>query len=173
MALDRNKDISRFSAFKTPATTEYFYEFDHRDKIQELVAVLADIRSKRLPIVYIASGTNCLFAFDHFPGIIIHIGLKSAEFFTENNTLLLYAESGALLGPLVMESIKAYGVPTLLPWVGLPGTVGGAVVGNAGCFGLESAELVQSVEVLDTVTGIVSELSKDEMEYVYRSSTLK
>lgn len=173
MALERNKDISRLSAFKTPATTEYFFEFDHRDKSTELVSALAYIRSQGLPVVYIASGTNCLFAFDHFPGIIVHIGLKAAEFSRHSDRLVLRADSGALLGPLVLESIKSYGVPTLLPWVGLPGTVGGAVVGNAGCFGLETAEVVESVEVLDTVTGTISGLSKNEMGYVYRSSTLK
>lgn len=75
MALERNKDISRFSAFKTPATTEYFFELISRKELPELVEVLNDIRKQNLPIVYIASGTNCLFAFDHFPGIIVHIRL--------------------------------------------------------------------------------------------------
>ncbi len=86
---------------------------------------------------------------------------------------MVVAESGALMGPIVSESIKTYGLPTLLPWVGLPGTIGGAVVGNAGCFWLETSQVVQRVEVLDTFTGTVSFLTNSEMEYVYRSSALK
>ena len=76
MALERNKDISRFSAFKTPAVTEYFFDFTSRDQIPDLLRAIEHARDSRLPIVYIASGTNCLFAFDHFAGIIIHVGLK-------------------------------------------------------------------------------------------------
>ena len=80
MALERNKDISRFSAFKTPAMAEYFFDFTSRDQIPNLLQAIELARNSQLPIVYIASGTNCLFAFDHFPGIIIHVAIKSFEF---------------------------------------------------------------------------------------------
>jgi UDP-N-acetylmuramate dehydrogenase len=39
-----------------------------------------------------------------------------------------------------------------MPWIGLPGTVGGAVVGNAGCFGLETSDILKSAEILDIYT---------------------
>lgn len=97
MVLERNKDISRFSAFKTPATTEYFFELSVRTEFNELVAILAKMRELKLPIVYIASGTNCLFAFDHFPGIIVHIAMRDAYFTQENQILYLHAESGVLM----------------------------------------------------------------------------
>lgn len=94
MALERNKDISRFSAFKTPATAEYFFDFTDRLQIPDLLLALSQARHSQLPIAYIASGTNCLFAFDIFPGIIVHIGLKSYEFSKRQESLFLSAESG-------------------------------------------------------------------------------
>lgn len=63
--------------------------------------------------------------------------------------------------------------PLFLPWVGLPGTVGGAVAGNAGCFGLEVAQVLESTEVLNLVTGAVEKLSADKLEFAYRESNLK
>lgn len=73
MALERNKDISRFSAFKTPALAEYFFDLVDRAQIPDLLVALSQARTAKLPIVYVASGTNCLFAFDIFPGLFVHI----------------------------------------------------------------------------------------------------
>ncbi len=73
MGLERNKDISRYSAFKTPASAEYFFDFTDRSQIPELVELIGRVRQEGFPIVYIAGGTNCLFAFDRFPGAMVHI----------------------------------------------------------------------------------------------------
>lgn len=50
------------------------------------------------------------------------------------------AASGEMVSPWSIEVTRS-GIPTLMPWIGLPGTVGGAVVGNAGCFGLETSRI--------------------------------
>ena len=61
----------------------------------------------------------------------------------------------------------------MIPWIGLPGSFGGATIGNAGCFGVEMSDICVEVEVLDISTGEVTTLSKQDMNYVYRSSSLK
>ena len=55
----------------------------------------------------------------------------------------------------------------------MPGTFGGATVGNAGCFAVEMADICVSVEVMDIETGEVQIFSKSDMQYQYRDSILK
>lgn len=58
-------------------------------------------------------------------------------------------------------------------FVGLPGSVAGAVYGNAGCFGLETSNNFVSCECVDLNTGSLVELKKEEMNFSYRYSCLK
>ena len=59
--------------------------------------------------------------------------------------------SGEVVSSWSIEMTRS-GIPTLMSWIGLPGTVGGAVVGNAGCFGLETSDILESAEILDIYT---------------------
>jgi UDP-N-acetylmuramate dehydrogenase len=81
------------------------------------------------------------------------------------------ADSGVLAAQLVQIAYEA-GLTGLEAWSGLPGTVGGAVFGNAGCFGTESKDLLLSAEVWLPGEGVKS-LSVKDLAYGYRSSRLK
>jgi UDP-N-acetylmuramate dehydrogenase len=61
----------------------------------------------------------------------------------------------------------------LVPWIGLPGTFGGATVGNAGCFGLEMSDIFIESEVLDLQTGEIKIFKPKDMNFAYRESSLK
>jgi UDP-N-acetylenolpyruvoylglucosamine reductase len=68
--------VTAYSAFKTPATSELFFDFTDRTQIEDLLAIAKRARDAGLPILHIGAGTNCLFAFDHFPGLIVRHRLK-------------------------------------------------------------------------------------------------
>ena len=72
-----------------------------------------------------------------------------------------------------MKLYQHYSISTLIPWVGLPGTMGGACIGNAGCFGLEMQDLLVEAHILDLETGEITKYSKSDMGYRYRESVLK
>lgn len=61
----------------------------------------------------------------------------------------------------------------LVPWIGLPGSFGGAVVGNAGCFGLETADFLISANVWNVAESRMETLSSADMRFAYRTSALK
>ena len=58
-------------------------------------------------------------------------------------------------------------------WIGLPGTIGGAVAGNAGCFGFETKDALIKATVLDMTTGKEKALANQELDFSYRHSILK
>ena len=74
----------------------------------------------------------------------------------------------------IAESLeKDYGQPLWHRFIGLPGSIGGAVFGNAGCFGLETEGNFVEAKVLNKQTGEIEILSKPQMHFSYRSSILK
>lgn len=85
---------------------------------------------------------------------------------------LTYAEAG-VTGALLSRLLLREGRLSLAPLVGIPGTVGGAVRGNAGAFGLETADVLFSAELLSVKTGEVHTLSGEALRFSYRHSLLK
>jgi len=81
--------------------------------------------------------------------------------------------SGQLSHFVAQKLYDHHGITTLIPWIGLPGTFGGATIGNAGCFGVEMVDIFTETEVLDLSTGEVKVLKKSDMNYSYRNSSLK
>lgn len=81
--------------------------------------------------------------------------------------------AGELVTPLVMALAKQHDLPILDRWLGLPGTWGGGVVGNAGCFGLEMERYFVSCRVYDVHNGAFETIRKDAMGFDYRTSVLK
>lgn len=177
MELQRNKDITRYSAYKTKATSEFFVEITDISELWELANIVQKMQNELLPIVYIAWGTNLLFAFDHFKGLIVHIRMSGARFYPNPkkgaNNMMFTAFAGTPIAQVVTEAIEKYSAQCLLPWVGLPGTVGGAIVGNAGCFWLETSDILREVQVFDVQSGDFKTFLNSELQFGYRKSILK
>jgi UDP-N-acetylmuramate dehydrogenase len=161
--------VTAYSAFKTPATAEIFFDFIDRSQIPDLLDIVKEANSKKFPILHIGSGTNCLFAFDHFPGLIIRHRLRGIT----TMDAILTTSSGEQVSSLCTQLANDGISNAFVPWIGLPGTFWGAIVGNAGCFGLETADILLSAEVLDLVTGIIATLSSSDFKFAYRESILK
>ncbi len=76
-----------------------------------------------------------------------------------------------LLNDLACTAIE-HGVGDLSFCCGIPGTVGGAIAGNAGAFGRQIGDVVESVRLMDK-SGTIREVAREELEFAYRSSALK
>jgi UDP-N-acetylmuramate dehydrogenase len=135
---------------------------------QELSELVSLAREGDMPCLIIGRGTNILVADKGIRGLVIEN--RGREIWFENDAVL-YAESGALLGDLARESARrSLGG---LEWaVGIPGSVGGAIVGNAGAYGRYIGDVTQKAAVL-AADGTVRELSAVEMGFGYRTSRFK
>jgi len=118
---------------------------------------------------FIGSGSNLLVADSGIDGIVLTPAkaLTHLEFTGRH----VVAESGVMLGRLVKECVKRNltGIESL---IGVPGTLGGALVMNAGAFGGEISNYLKSVEIMN-MSGTVKIFSPDDIDFSYRFSTIK
>ncbi len=172
--LKLDHDITLLSAFKTPARVRYFFDMHEHADVEKLHDIYLFSQSKCIPLVIIGWGTNCLFAFDMFEGIIVRSRDTGWETpFDRDGREYVRIHSGEMSHFVAQKLYDHHGISTLVPWIGLPGTFGGATVGNAGCFGVEMSDIFVESEVLDLATGEVKIWRKSDMDYSYRHSALK
>ena len=142
----------------------YFLELDDDAPLAELIARLS---SEHMPYLVIGAATNTLFAADELPGLTIR--LATARFASEGSWVTVSA--GYLMPKLAADAAKA-GRTGLEFGAGVPGTVGGSVVGNAGAFGREVKDGLICAEAIDP-QGRLHTLSAAECRFAYRDSILK
>lgn len=123
---------------------------------------------KKLPIFIFGGGSNILFDDKGFRGFVVKIETDHITF--KGNQVKV--DAGVLVSRLIKESIGK-GLTGLEKWVGLPGTVGGAVRGNAGCNGLETKDILTGATIMDFKTGKVKQAKNTYFHYNYRDSKIK
>ena len=165
--IQENVDITNLSNFKTPCKTKYFYNFKWDLKGLKQVLDFAD--KNKLKKLFLWWGTNMLFAFDYFDGILIKIDVRWFKY--ENKKLEVWAWEN--IWDVAEKLEKEYWNNLWHRFIGLPGTIGGAVYWNAWCFWLETANNFEKAIVLNLKTQKTEILNKEDMQFSYRSSILK
>jgi len=133
------------------------------------LAPLVDMAKKHeIPTVILAGGSNMVFADQGFQGLVIHLATRGI---TLENNIILAAEGGTLLSQVIQFALKnsLTGIEQLM---GLPGTIGGAVRGNAGAFGKEIQDIFQKALLYSPTIGLHEE-QKQYFNFGYRTSTIK
>lgn len=179
-SVETERDVTALSAFKTPAKSAYFLEIRSKSDLPALSDAVRSAKEAGLPVAFLGDGTNCLFAFDRFPGLLVKNSLSGFRYLDdaegvevgEGAPSRFEVGSAEKVHPVALLSATRGNVG-LLPWVGLPGSFGGAVVGNAGCFGLETADVLVSAEVWNLESDALETLSNSELAFAYRTSALK
>ena len=156
--------LSDFSNYKTGGPADYFTVVKSADDIKQ---ALLFAKEKNLKFFILAGGTKVLFPDGGFRGLVIKIGIDDFKI----DSVKIIAGAGVLVSDLVKASID--NELTGLDWAGgLPGTIGGAVRGNAGCFGGEMKDIVSEVSGVDMEGGI-KKFSNAECNFGYRDSRFK
>jgi UDP-N-acetylmuramate dehydrogenase len=138
---------------------------------REMEFALTNLWKLNVPYHILGSGSNLLISDSGYDGIVLHNRSHNVKVNTKIDPPLVIAESGASLGQ-VAQLASRRGV-TGFEWANsIPGTVGGAVYGNAGAHGTDISQMLQSALVLTRENG-TQLLSNEEMGYQYRSSIFK
>lgn len=171
------ENLGRHSTFQIGGPADFFYVLKETKKLKEILNFLKKINSHRsegpLPLFVFGSGTNLLFHDNGFRGLVIKMENRELRFEKQKDQEVhVTAGAGVLISKLINETI-AQDYMGLEQWTGLPGTVGGAVRGNAGCNGLETKDVLVSAEILNPKTLEIRTKSLDYFEYDYRESRLK
>lgn len=130
--------------------------------------VLAD---RRVPTLVIGRGSNLLVADGGFRGLAVVLGGELEEVVTDRVAGRVEAGGAAPL-PVLARRAAAAGLGGLEFFVGIPGSVGGAVRMNAGGHGRETREVLLGARMLDLSTGTIREAGVAELDLGYRHSAL-
>lgn len=133
-----------------------------------LVATVRALDAAAVPVLLIAGGSNLLVSDDEVPAVVVRIATEGVEFGAETVT----AEAGANWDGVVAKSVRA-GFGGLECLSGIPGSAGATPVQNVGAYGVEVADLLRRVRLLDRTTGAIDWVSPGELAFGYRTSRLK
>ncbi len=169
-AFDQFKDITKLNEPLAPHTwmkvggpAQVFMEPRSVEELQQIIKVAT---AEEVMVRMLGGGSNILVREDGVSGIVIKLGQEFGAVSVEGN--LVKAGGAALLSHVISTSVAA-GLAGLENLVGIPGTVGGAVKGNAGGKHADIGEFVKSVDVL-TAKGEFFTRKGDELSFAYRFS---
>ena len=137
---------------------------------EDLIKVFEISKKYNQEVNVVGSGSNLLVSDNGIRGVVICIKNCLNNLDVEDNKI--YAECGVMLGKLVKHSIKN-NLKGLENLIGVPGTLGGALIMNAGAWGCEISNCLESVELIDPDKNEVITLAKSEIDFSYRSSSFK
>lgn len=164
--LKENVDLRDFSNFKIGGPADFFFE---AKTAAELKTAVRAARDAEVPFTIIGGGFNILFDDAGFRGLILKNSAKGLAL--ADTGLRVKAASGTSIAELVDYAL-ANGLEGLEFMAGIPGTVGGAVSGNAGAFGQCLGDFLEEALLL-TRRGGEMRVSKDYFQFGYRHSKLK
>lgn len=135
---------------------------------EELSKLLKYAYQKKISAIFIGSGSNILVWDKGFDGIVISLK-KSFKNLTIKRNSQIIVEAGVMLGTMVKQAMAAE-IGGLESLIGVPGTVGGALIMNAGAFGSEISKYFEEAKTM-TIKGDTKSYKKGEIEFSYRHST--
>ena len=135
---------------------------------EELTEVLILAKDSNWPVFILSGGSNVIFSDDGFDGMVI----KNEISFLEKEDTKVKSGAATEMSKLVDATIDA-GLSGLEWAGGLPGTLGGAIRGNAGAFGGEIKDSVTEVRSVDVVSGKISVRNNKDCLFEYRGSYFK
>jgi UDP-N-acetylmuramate dehydrogenase len=158
--------LKDYSTFKIGGPAKHFVEIK---KIEDLKKAIQWAKEKRKKFMILGGGSNLLFSDQGFNGLVIKLKNKKLELKKETDII---CQSGVALSQLVNFSVEE-GL-TGLEWAaGIPGTVGGAVRGNAGAFGFEMKDAVEEVVYFNLEKLEQEKCDKNQCKFDYRESVFK
>ncbi|MBQ7839435.1 MAG: UDP-N-acetylmuramate dehydrogenase [Lachnospiraceae bacterium] len=158
--------MDRHSTFHIGGPAECFITVD---TIKQLGAVLSYLQKTEWDFFILGNGSNLLVGDRGYRGVIIQLGTDFNGI--EVNGSEVTAGAGALLGSIAKEALEA-GLTGFEFAAGIPGTLGGAVRMNAGAYGGDMNQVVESVDVMG-YDGEILTLDNATMEFGYRTSAIK
>jgi len=166
LKIQENVPLSSYTSFGIGGPARYFVEVE---KVEDLKEAVKMAKEKNLEFFILGGGSNVLVSDAGFSGMAVKIKMEGIEKLEEN---VFKVGAGVVLSKLVKYAVE--NSLTGLEWaVGIPGTLGGAIVGNAGTAEGEMQDSIRKVEFFDIEKFGVFFLEKEKCDFEYRSSYFK
>ncbi|MEI3394607.1 MAG: UDP-N-acetylmuramate dehydrogenase [Clostridia bacterium] len=160
-----NEPMKKHTAFKIGGPADTFIKVDSIEDLKEILKLSKD---NNIPINIIGNGSNLLVTDKGIRGIVLKIDLKNIEIKEKDNKIEIIADSGVPLGLLAQKILKEE-ITGFEQLSGIPGTIGGAVIMNAGAHGKEIKDVITEVTAMD-YNGEIYKFTKEDCKFEYRRS---
>lgn len=160
-----NEPMAKHTSFKIGGPADVFIKVDN---IEELKETLDLSKKNQIPLTIIGNGSNLLVTDKGIRGITAKLNLKDIEIKNENNKQIIKVDAGVPVGLLAQKLLKEE-IAGFEELSGIPGTIGGAVIMNAGAHGKEIKDILKKVTAMD-YDGNIYEFTNEECKFSYRNS---
>lgn len=160
-----DEPMAKHTSFKIGGPADVFIKVDN---IEELKEILDLSKKNQIPLTIIGNGSNLLVTDKGIRGITVKLNLKDIEIKNENNKQIIKVEAGVPVGLLAQKLLKEE-ITGFEELSGIPGTIGGAVIMNAGAHGKELKDILKKVTAMD-YNGNIHEFTNEECQFSYRNS---
>lgn len=164
--IKKDEPMGKHTTFRVGGNADFFVEIGSD---RELANIIKYLKQTDHSYFILGNGSNLLVGDKGYEGVILHLGDRFARIQVENETVT--AQAGALLSAVAKTAAKS-GLTGLEFASGIPGTIGGAMVMNAGAYDGEMKQVVTQVTLM-TEEGEILESDNETMEFGYRSSIVK
>ena len=164
MKIEKSKILKNYTTFRIGGKADFFVD---AKSIIDVLKAKEFAKSKKIPLVVIGKGSNILIGNKGFRGLVLKINYKDCH--TEKNRITCGA--GISLAQL-LSLARDYNLGGAEFLAGIPGTLGGAVAGNAGTGSKSISQIVESVKILKN-NGLIIKAKPSYFNFGYRESKIK
>lgn len=161
-----HEPMKKHTTFRIGGPADYYLCPHSTEEMQKILQIC---KENNIEFFILGNGSNLLVSDKGYRGVVIQLWKNFSDIIAEEKTITVKA--GALLSKVAAEALEE-GLTGMEFASGIPGTIGGAVVMNAGAYGGEMKDIIKEVTVL-TKEGEILTLSKEEMNFGYRTSVVK
>jgi len=170
ISFEENYPLYRLTSFKVGGKADFII-FPSNEK--EVFKIFKIIREQKIPFFILGGGTNLLISDDGFRGVVIHAKFpEKYKILEENKNFVILKIFSCCANQYISNHCMQKGFKGLEFLATIPGSVGGAIVQNAGCYGSEISDFLLSCDVA-MPDGTVEIFEKTKLKFKYRESFFK
>ena len=161
-----NENLSKYSWFNLGGPAEIFFRPENKE---QLINFLNETKKRNLSTKIIGAGSNTLIRDQGVKGTIIKLSSKFS--FVKLLTKDTIEVGAATLDKKISDFALENGIGNFEFLSCIPGSIGGSITMNSGCYGTDISEILLSIKVLNDL-GIEKEIKKDEIKFLYRGTNI-
>ena len=161
-----NENLSKYNWFNLGGPADIFFRPDNKD---QLIDFLKKIKKLNLKVNFIGAGSNTLIRDSGIKGAVIKLGSKFSQIKLIKENII--EVGAATLDKKVSDFAKQNCIGGMEFLSCIPGSIGGAIIMNSGCYGSEISQILFSIKILDK-NGEEKEIKREEINFFYRGSNI-
>ena len=165
--LRTNVNLASYSWFNLGGPAQYFYKAKDKNQLLEF---LEEAKKEKLNITIIGAGSNILFRDKGVKGVVIKLGTDFSFVKLENKNII--HTGAATLDRKVSDFAKENNLSNLEFLSCIPGSIGGAIIMNSGCYDDDISKILLSIRVLNKHSLKEEEINKEDIKFLYRDTNL-